>query len=90
MCSHRCQGLYHLPPEREDVHEGDQEILDLLMDGFFPHSVEEFLGLSEGVVSERLLAMARERGLHHGPWRPSLRLIYLEAKRRGLLGKRWP
>lgn len=72
------------------MHERDEEILDLLMQGFFPHSVELFLGLSEGVVIERLQAMAREQGIFGGPWRPAMRLIYLEAKRRGLLGKRWP
>lgn len=73
------------------MNERDQEILDLLFNGWSTTFVEEFLELSPGVVLERLSAVARERGLYDPDslFRPVSRLIYLEAKRRGLL-KGWP
>jgi hypothetical protein len=63
-----------------------KKILDLMMDGLHLEQIADILKCSEGNVKHHLKGIYRENGIEwSGPFIPSLRLVYLEARRRGLL-----
>jgi len=61
-------------------------ILNLMMDGLKVEQIAEKLGCGQHNVKHHLQAIYRENGIRwDGPFIPSVRLVYLEARRRGLL-----